>query len=163
MNNDTRNNSSNSNWYRELADGDKDDIGSLQNILNNSIIITTVQAIAEEAEVQQLELEIAQEFKLLNTDINQVSKALSTLIDKDEDKLAFEEKDDNKTVLPTLKMEEEFQGKVLAVIVRDTLELFKDQVSNILATSSHPNHSGSCAHLLDIKDRYQDRIGNNQA
>ena len=112
MNNNTRNNSNNSNWYRELADRDKDDVGSLHTISDDSISITTVQAIAEEAEVQQLELEIAQEFKLLNADINQiskqVSKALSTLIDKDEDELAFKDEDNEMTALSILEMEEEF-------------------------------------------------------
>ena len=158
MNNDNRNNNSNSNRYREIADGDEDNVGSLHTISDASISITTVKAIAEEAEVQQLELGIAQEFKLLNTDINQVSKrvskALSTLIDKDEDKLAFEDTDNDMTVLPTLEMEEEFQDKVVGIIVRANIELFKDRVSNVLATASHPHHSGGCAHLLDDEDCY---------
>ena len=112
MNNDNHNNSnSNSNWYGELANKDEDDIGSLHTISDDSISITTVQAIAKEAEVQQLKLEIAQELQLLNTDIKQankrVTKALSTLIDKDKEELESED-DDDMTVLPTLKIEEEF-------------------------------------------------------
>ena len=80
--------------------------------MDDSISITTVQAIAEEAKVQQLELEITQELKLLDTHINQVSKqvskALSTLIDKDEDELAFKDEDNEMTALSILEMEEEF-------------------------------------------------------
>ena len=147
MNNYNRNNSSNSNsnWYGELGDGDKDDIRSLHTISDDSISITTVQAqpIAEEAEVQQFKLEIEQELKILNTDIKQVNKqvnkVLSTLIDKDEDKLVFEEEDNDMTVLPTLKVEEEFQNKVVGVITRADIELFKDHISNVLATASHPH------------------------
>ena len=120
MNNDDRNNSSNSNsnWYRELANGDedKDDVGPLHTISDDSINIssTTVQARAKEADVQRLKLEIAQKIQLLDTDTKQVNKrvnkALSTIIDKDEEELDSE--DDDMTVLPTLKIEEEFKGKV---------------------------------------------------
>ena len=128
MNNNNRNNSSNRNGYRELADGDKDNVGSLHIISDNSISITTVQVIAEEVKVQQLEFEIAQELNLLNTDINQVSKqvskALSTLIDKDIEKQAFKDKGDNMTVLLTLEMEKKIQDKVAGVTVRINIKLF---------------------------------------
>ena len=80
---------SNNNCYRILTNGDedKDNIGSLHTILDDSINISfnIVQARVEEAEVQQLEIEIAQELKVLNTDLKQankrITKALSTIID----------------------------------------------------------------------------------
>ena len=46
------NSNSNSNWYATLAVKDKEEIGSLHSISDNSI--TTIQAIAEEMEEQQL-------------------------------------------------------------------------------------------------------------
>ena len=49
------------------------------------------------------------------------------------------------------------------VIVRADTDLFKDHLSNVLATASHPHHSGSCAHLLDDKTRYRDRLGDSTA
>ena len=158
MNNDDRNYNSSSNWYGILTGGDEDedDVGSLHTISDDSISIssTTVQASAEAAEEPQLDLEIAQALQLLDTDIKQVNKrvnkVLSTIIDTDEEELEFE--DGNMTVLPTLEIAEEFKGKVEGVIVRADIDLFKDHVSNVLATASHPHHSGGCAHLLDDEE-----------
>ena len=173
MSNNTRNSSSNSNWYATLPvkdeDEDKDEVGSLHTISDDSI--TTVQAIAEEAEEQQLELELEQlekeeriknELKLLDTHINQVSKALSTFIGKNKDELDFE--DDNMTsALPVLEMKEEFRDNVVGVLVRAGVQLFMDQVSNVLVMASHPHHSGGCAHLLDDQERYCEQVGDNKA
>ena len=62
MNTNTCNSNSNSNWYAKLAveDKDEDAVGSLDIISDDSISITTVKAIVEEAEKQQLELELEQ-------------------------------------------------------------------------------------------------------
>ena len=43
------------------------------------------------------------------------------------------------------------------------IELFKDHVSNVLATASHPHHSGGCAHLLDNEERHRERLGDSTA
>ena len=167
MNTNTCNNSSNSNWYATLADKDKDLVGSLHTISDNSIGITTVQAIAEEVEVQQLELEIEQKLELLDTHINQVSKqvskTLSTLVDTDVDKLNFKEKDKKMTALPVPEMEEKFKDKLIGFVMRADVQLFMDQVGNLLATASHPHHSGGCAHLLDNEEHYCERVGDNKA
>lgn len=49
------------------------------------------------------------------------------------------------------------------MVVRADVQLFKDQVNNILAKANHPMHSGGCAHLLDTKDRYCGRVGDTSA
>ena len=132
-----------SNWntYGILTDKDKDEVGSLHTILDDSINSgsTTVQAQAEEGEGQRLDIEIAQGLKALNTDLKQVhqrsTKALSTIInDKD-----FDLKDDDMTVQPTLKVSAEYKDKVEGVIVRANIDLFKDHLSNcLLYTSPSP-------------------------
>ena len=81
----------------------------------------------------------------------------------DEDKLACEDKDNEMTALPILEMKEEFQDKVVGVVVRVDVQLFIDQVSNVLATANNPHHSGGYAHLLDNEERYCDRVGDNTA
>ena len=169
MNNDDRNYNSSSNWYGILTGGDEDegDVGSLHTISDDSISISSnpVQASVEAVEVQQLDIEIAQGLQVLDTDIKQVkkrvNKVLSTIIDKDEEDLDFE--DDDMTVLPTLEIAEEFKGKVEGVIVRADIDLFKDHLSNVIATASHQHHSGGCAHMLDDKARYYDRLSNRKA
>ena len=64
---------SNKNLYGILTNGDKDKdkVESLHTISDDSINSSsnTVQARAEEVEVQRLEIEIAQGLKVLNTDI----------------------------------------------------------------------------------------------
>ena len=70
---------SNSNWYGAIADRDKDEVGLLHSISDDSISNTTVQAIAEEAEVQRLKIEIAQKLKVLNTDLKQANKWITSL------------------------------------------------------------------------------------
>ena len=165
MSNDNRN--SNSNWYTTLAY--EEEIESLHTISDDSI--PTVQAITDKAEERQLKIElklleeeeqINMELKLLDTTINQVSKVFSTLIGKYENKLNFED-EDMTSVLPVLMMKEEFRNSVEGVVVRADAQLFKDEVSNVLAKSSHPLHSGGCAHLLDDKDRYYERVGDKKA
>ena len=47
--------------------------------------------------------------------------------------------------------------------MRDDVQLFIDQVSNVLATASHPHHSGGCAHLLNDDERYRERVGDDEA
>ena len=141
---------------------DEDEVGSLHTISDDSINGSTVQAIAEEAEGHRLDVEIALELKALNTELKQVqqSTALSTIIDDEED---FDLGDDDMTVQPTLEVSEEYQDKVEGVIVRADIDLFKDHLSNILATASHPKHSGGCAHLLDDEARYRERLGDDTA
>ena len=51
MSNNTCNSNSNSNWYTTLAVEDEEEVGLLHTISDDSI--TTVQAIAEDAEEQQ--------------------------------------------------------------------------------------------------------------
>ena len=158
---------SNRNTYGILTNGDEDEdeVGSLHTILDNSINSSsnTVQARAEDAEGQQLDIEIAQGLKALSTDLKLVhqrsTKALSTIID-DED---FDLKGGDMTVQPTLEVSAEYKDKVEGVIVRADIDLFKDHLSNVLATASHPQHCGGCAHLLDYKARYCEWLGNNTA
>ena len=57
-------------------------------------------------------------------------------------------------------VKEEYQTGVVGVVVRADVQLFKDQVSNVLAKDNHPDHSRGCAHLLDDEHRYQARVGN---
>ena len=155
---------SNRNLYGILTNGeeDEDEVGSLHTISDDSINDSTVQALAEEAEGHRLDVEIALELKALNTELKQVqqSTALSTIIDDEED---FDLGDDDMTVQPTLEVSEEYQDKVEGVIVRADIDLFKDHLSNILATASHPKHSGGCAHLLDDEARYRERLGDDTA
>ena len=147
---------SNRNLYGILTNGDKDKdkVGSLHTILDNSINSSsnTVQARTEEVEGQWLEIEIAQGLKVLNTDLKQVNKwitkALSTIIDEED----LDLKDDNMTVLPTLEVSAEYKEKVEGVIMRADIDLFKDHLSNLLAKASHPQHSRGCAYLLDDED-----------
>ena len=145
---------SNRNLYGILTNGeeDEDEVGSLHTISDDSINDSTVQAIAEEAEGHRLDVEIALELKALKTELKQVqqSTALSTIIDDEED---FNLGDDDMTVQPTLEVSEEYQDKVEGVIVRADIDLFKDHLSNILTTASHPKHSRACAHLLDDEAR----------
>ena len=144
---------SNKNLYGILTNGDEDEdeVGSLHTISDDSISINpnTVQVRTEEAEVQRLKIEIAQELKVLDTDLKQankrITKALSTIIDEED--LDFE--DNDMTLQPTLEVSAEFKDKVEGVIVRADIDLFKDHLSNVLATVSHPWHSGGCAHMLD--------------
>ena len=56
-------------------------------------------------------------------------------------------------------MKEEFRINVVGVVVRADVQLFKDQVSNVLAKASHQLHSEGCAHLLDDKERYREQVG----
>ena len=139
----------NRNTYGILTDEEEDEVGSLHTISDNSISSnsSTVQARAEDAEGQRLDIEIAQGLKALNTDIKQVHqrsiKALSTIIDDKDTDL----KDDNMMVQPTLEVSAEYEDKVERVIVRADIDLFKDYLSNVLATASHLQHSGGCAHL----------------
>ena len=60
-------------------------------------------------------------------------------------------------------MKEEFRDKVVGLVVRADVQLFKDQVSNVLTKASHPHHSGGCAHLLDDKERYREQVGDNKS
>ena len=135
---------SNRNTYRILTEEDEDKVGSLHTISDNSINSNsnTVQARAEDAEGQRLNIEIAQGLKTLSTDLKLVhqrsTKALITIID-DED---FDLEDDNMTVQPTLELSAEYKDKVEGVIVRADIDLFKDHLSNIKATASHPQHCG---------------------
>ena len=80
---------SNRNLYGILTNGeeDEDEVGSLHTISDDSINDSTVQAIAEEAEGHRLDVEIALELKVLNTELKQArqSTALSTIIDDEED------------------------------------------------------------------------------
>ena len=97
--------------------------------------------------------------KLLDDNIREVSSALSTYTHTSEDELDFKDKDLT-SVLPVLVIKEEYRNSVEGVVVRADVQLFKDQVSNVLAKTNHPSHSGGCSHLLDDKPRYCKRVGN---
>ena len=103
----------------------------------------------------------SKQLKLLHTHINQVSKTLSTFIGKNKHKLDFE--DNDMTALLVLEIKEEFQDNMVGVLMRADVQLFIDQVSKVLTTASHPDHSGGCAHLLDNQERYREQIADDKA
>ena len=148
---------SNRNLYGILTNGDKDEdeVGSLHTISDDSINSSsnTVQAWAEEAEGQRIDLEIAQGLKVLNTELKQVNKRLTKTLSTTIDEEDLDLEDDDMTVLPTLEVSAEYKDKVEGVIVRADIDLFKDHLSNVLAKASHPQHSEGCAHLLDDEAR----------
>ena len=94
--------------------------------------------------------------------INKVSKAFSTYIGKDKDELDFED-EDMTLVLPIIVMKKGYRNSVEEVVVRVDVQLFNDQVSNVLAKTNHPLRSGGCPHLLDDEDRYYNQVGNKKA
>ena len=171
MSNNTHYSNSNSNQYTTLAVEDKEEVGSLHTISDDSS--TTVQAIADDVEVQQLELEVKQleeeeerikqrKRKVKRLEEERINKELKIVQvwcnDKDKD-LDFED-EEMTSVFPVLVMKEEYLSSIERVVVRADVQLFKDQISNALAKASHPHHSGGCAHLLDDIDRYRKRVGN---
>ena len=57
------------------------------------------------------------------------------------------------------KVKEEYKYPHHGTIVQADVILFKDDLNNVLATLNHPSQTGGCAHLLDDKTRYQERVG----
>ena len=67
---------SNRNSYGILTNGeeDKDEVGTLHTISDDSTNSSTVQAIVDEAEGHRLDVEIELELKALNTELIQVQR-----------------------------------------------------------------------------------------
>ena len=57
------------------------------------------------------------------------------------------------------KVKEECKLPHHRTLVQADMTLFKDRLSNILATVNHPSHTGGCAYLLDDKTRYREQVG----
>lgn len=152
------NSNSNINQYATLADKAEVEELSLHAISDNSISISTEQALADKAEERQLKIEL----KLLDDNIREISSVLSTYTHTKEDALNFEDKD-MMLVLPVLVIKKEYRNSVKEVIVRGDVQLFKDKVNNVLTKANHPLHSGGCAHLLDNKTCYREQVGDKKA
>ena len=55
------------------------------------------------------------------------------------------------------KVKEEYKLPHQGTIIQADVTLFKDHLSNVLATINQPIHTSGCAHLLDDQDRYRER------
>ena len=100
---------------------------------------------------------LKEQLKILDNNIKTVSSAFSTYTRTSIDKLEFED-EEMASVLPVIVVKEEHQTGVEGVVVRADVQLFKDQVRNVLAKVNHPSHSGGCSHLLDNKLRYREQV-----
>ena len=103
---------------------------------------------AEAIEQGQLEIEINNLISTYNSNSNSNSDKYILNFDK------------MVSSMPDLvsKVKEGYKSPHHGTIVQADVTLFKDYLSNVLATINHPSHTGSCAYLLDDQTTYQERV-----
>ena len=142
------------NWYSALVDNEEEEVGTLHTISDDDSSTNE-----ELKRLLQQEADYAIEQKQLEREIDAIISDYN--INSDEDILDF---DEMTSTMPDIvsKVKEEFKAPHQGTLVRADVTIFKDHLSNALATINHPSHTGGCAHLLDDQKRYQERLGNDK-